>query len=105
MTMGHSLGEYSALVACGSLSFGRALEAQAREVVPEQVVGLLECAAGRGEGLRERVSHADLLRPLAGEEQSDQRGTSAGSKERVHGLRAGSSSGGATGGQNPITGR
>ena len=37
-----------------------------------------------GKACRERVSHADLLRPLAGEEQSDQRGTSA----RSQGSRA-----------------
>ena len=58
-----------------------------------------------GKAADERPSHADLLRSLAGEEQSDQRGTSARSKGRSHDLRAGSYFQGGTGGQNPITGR
>ena len=39
LTMGHSLGEYSALVACGSLSFGEALRlVEARGEATEDVV-------------------------------------------------------------------
>jgi [acyl-carrier-protein] S-malonyltransferase len=39
LTMGHSLGEYSALVACGSLSFGEALRlVEARGEATENVV-------------------------------------------------------------------
>ena len=50
----------------------RALEADAREVVPEDVVGLLEGAPRDREGRRHRPPHADLLRPLTREKQRDQ---------------------------------
>ncbi len=62
------LGRHEALVG--------ALEAEAREVEAEEVVGLLERPTGDREGLRERLAHAHLLRPLAGEEQRDQLGLS-----------------------------
>ncbi len=63
-------------VAGGHQLVVRALEADAREVVAEEVVGLLERAAGGREGLGQRPSHADLLRSLTREEQRDQGETS-----------------------------
>ena len=48
------------------------LEADAREVVPEEVVRLLEGASCSGERIAEGLAHADFLRALSGEQERDQ---------------------------------
>ena len=48
----------------------RPLEHQSGQVLPERTVHLGEYAPGRGVILRERLAHADRLRPLAGKHKS-----------------------------------
>ena len=49
--------------------FGRALEHQPRQLLPQRVVDLLEHLARGGEGGREIAPHADRLAALAGEDE------------------------------------
>ncbi len=49
----------------------RSLPHDRGEFEPERVVRLVEERAHLGEGVRELAAHTDVLRPLAGEEQSE----------------------------------